>query len=501
MKLIVTEDKKFLRIAEAEEIELEQLTFSLKKRIRGWFFNPIVKKKLWDGYVYFCKNNFVPIGLWSEVIKLGETYNFPVEIEGLEKIIDTEFDEKDFRDWVDEFFSDHPKYKPRDYQIDSAAAIIKHRICTSEIATSAGKTLITFLVFGYLYSRKKMRKMLVIVPNTTLVMQMKDDWEDYNNDKLDLKIRQVYGGAKDNDPSANVIVGTFQSLVKKSLDYYKGIDVVFVDEAHQTKTTSIKNIIGKCKDSVYRFGLSGTVQEDNSADFTTIVALLGPMVKSIPPKFLFKEGYATPVKFKLMVLQYKNEELREKLYDIRRGKQMEGSQILALEKNVAVQHRGRFKFITELASKTSKNTLLLFSNVKDQYGKKIYNWLKENTEKECFYVDGSVSKEHRDFYKKQMEEGENRVLIASFTTFSTGISIKNIHNIIFAESYKSEIIVKQSIGRGMRQLDGKNSFTIIDIVDDLSYENRDNYLYKHAKARLEFYKQYSSDIKIHKIPL
>ena len=230
MKLVVSEDRKFLRIAEATEIELEQVNFSLKKRIRGWFFNPLVKRKIWDGYVYFCKNNFIPIGLWSEVIKLGETYSFPVEIEGLERIIDVDFDEADFRKWVEEFFSDHPKYKARDYQIDSAAAILKNRLCTAEIATSAGKTLITFLVYGYLKKIGKLRKMLVIVPNTTLVMQMKDDWEDYNNDKMVLKIRQVYGGAKDNDPDCDVVVGTFQSLCKKELDYFKGIDVVFADE-------------------------------------------------------------------------------------------------------------------------------------------------------------------------------------------------------------------------------------------------------------------------------
>jgi len=501
MKLIVTEDLKYLRIAEAEELELEQLNFSLKKRIRGWFFNPLVKKKIWDGYVYFCKNNFIPIGLWSEVIKLGETYSFPVDIQGLEKIIDTDFDEAGFRKWVEEFFSDHPKYKARDYQIDSAAAILKHRLCTSEIATSAGKTLITFLVYGYLKSIGKIQKMLVIVPNTTLVMQMKDDCEEYNNDKIEgMWIRQVYGGAKDNDPKADVIVGTFQSLTKKTLDYYKGVNIVFVDEAHQTKTASVKNIIEKCKDSQYRFGLSGTVQEDNSADFTTIVALLGPMVKSIPPKFLFKEGYATPVKFKVMVMEYQNKDLKSKLYDVRRSKELEGSQILALEKNVVIQSTARFQFIMKLASSTSKNTLILFSNIKDQYGKRMYDWLRENTDKVCYYVDGSVGQDHRDFYKKQMEEGENRILIASFTTFSTGISIKNIHNIFFTESYKSEIIIKQSIGRGMRQIEGKDSFMIVDIVDDLSYHSP-NLLYKHGKARLEFYKQYSSDIKVHRIKI
>lgn len=501
MKLIVTEDLKYLRIAEAEELELEQLNFSLKKRIRGWFFNPLVKKKIWDGYVYFCKNNFIPIGLWSEVVKLGETYSFPVDIEGLERIIDTNFDEPGFRKWVEEFFSDHPKYKARDYQIDSAAAILKHRLCTSEIATSAGKTLITFLVYGYLKSINKIQKMLVIVPNTTLVMQMKDDWEEYNNDKIEsMWIRQVYGGAKDNDPKADVIVGTFQSLSKKTLDYFKGINVVFVDEAHQTKTASVKTIIEKCKDTEYRFGLSGTVQEDNSADFTTIVALLGPMVKSIPPKYLFKEGYATPVKFKVMVMDYQNTELKSQLYDVRRGKQMEGSQILALEKNVVIQNKARFQVIMKMASSTTKNTLILFSNIKDQYGKRMYDWLRENTDKVCYYVDGSVGQDHRDFYKKQMEDGENRILIASFTTFSTGISIKNIHNIFFTESYKSEIIIKQSIGRGMRQVAGKDSFTIVDFVDDLTHQTP-NLLYKHGKARLEFYKQYSSDIKVHRIKI
>ena len=342
--------------------------------------------------------------------------------------------------------------------------------------------------------------MLVIVPNTTLVMQMKDDWEDYNNDKIkDMWIRQVYGGAKDNDPKADIIVGTFQSLTKKTLDYYKGVNVVFVDECHQSKTVSVKNVIEKCKDSIYRFGLSGTVQEDNSADFSTIVALLGPMVKSIPPKFLFKEGYATPVKFKIMVLEYQNDDLKSQLYDVRRSRELEGSKILSLEKNVVLKSRNRFNFIMKLASSTSKNTLMLFSNVKDQYGKRMYDWIRENTDKTCFYVDGSTSREHREFYKKEMESGENKILIASFTTFSTGISIKNIHNIIFTESYKSEIIVKQSIGRGMRQLSGKDSFNIIDIVDDLSYERHHNYLYKHGKARLEFYKQYSTDIKIHRV--
>jgi superfamily II DNA or RNA helicase len=245
---------------------------------------------------------------------------------------------------------------------------------------------------------------------------------------------------------------------------------------------------------------------DNSADYFTITAYLGPMVNSISPKFLFKEGYATPIKVKIIRLDYQNTEIREKLYDLRKSKtQLDGSQLLALEKKMVVQHKGRFNFVVNLISKTSKNSLVLFSNIKDQYGKNIYEALRDQTEKVCYYVDGGVSKEHREYYKKDMENGDNKVLVASFTTFSTGISIKNIHNIFFIESYRSEIIVKQSIGRGMRLLEGKESVNIIDVVDDLSWKKgerqNDNYLLKHGKARLEFYKQYTSDIKIHNVHL
>jgi superfamily II DNA or RNA helicase len=501
MKLRVTENGKFLRLYEASELELDQIKFSLRKRIRGWFYNPLVKRKLWDGYISFFKDGYIPIGLWNEIYKMGDAFNFKIEIEGLERIIDVKFDEQDFRNWVEEHFHDHPKFKPYDYQIDSAVLILRNRLTTSEIATSSGKTLITFLVYGYLLSKKKLNKMLVIVPNTTLVMQLNDDWDEYNNGKLPMRIRMVYGGSKDNDPSANVIVGTFHSLTRKNIEYYRGIDVVCVDEAHQAKTTSIKNVLEKCKDSYIRFGLSGTFGMDESADYYTITALLGPMVNTISPKFLFKEGRATPIRVKIIKLDYLSHDIKEKLYTLRRSRQLEGSQVLALEKNIVVQNKARFNFIVDLISKTSKNSLVLFSNIKDSYGKRIYEALKDRSDKVCYYVDGSVSKDHREYFKKDMEEGENKVLVASFTTFSTGISIKNIHNIFFIESYKSEIIVKQSIGRGMRLLEGKEAVNIIDLVDDFSHERHENYLLKHGKARLEFYKQYTSQIKVHAIRL
>ena len=110
MKLRVTENNRFIRLYEASEIELDQLKFSLKKRIRGWFYNPLVKRKLWDGSISFFKDGYIPIGLWNEIYKLGDTFGFDVEIDGLERIIDVNFDEQGFRDWVEKHFSDHPKH-------------------------------------------------------------------------------------------------------------------------------------------------------------------------------------------------------------------------------------------------------------------------------------------------------------------------------------------------------------------------------------------------------
>jgi superfamily II DNA or RNA helicase len=155
-----------------------------------------------------------------------------------------------------------------------------------------------------------------------------------------------------------------------------------------------------------------------------------------------------------------------------------------------------------MLSKTNKNSLVLFQNIKDNYGRRIYDQLREtSSEKDVYYVDGSTSSTLRDEYKKSMEDGNNKILIASFGTFSTGISINNLHNIFFVESYKSEKIIKQSIGRGMRLHEQKERVTIIDIVDDLSWSGDKNYLMKHGDSRLEIYDQEGFPYKIYKVDI
>jgi superfamily II DNA or RNA helicase len=202
------------------------------------------------------------------------------------------------------------------------------------------------------------------------------------------------------------------------------------------------------------------------------------------------------------MLDYLEFEAREKLEELRSRKaEIEGSKLLDIEKRLVVENRGRFTYVCNFIAKTTKNTLVLFSNVKDQYGRRIYDYLREHTSnKTVFYVDGSTPTELRDDYINRMEEGEDKILVASYGTFSTGISINNIHNIFFVESYKSEKIVRQSIGRGMRLCDGKESVQIIDFVDDFSLtKGNKNYLLKHGEERMKIYKEQGFPFKKYQV--
>jgi len=505
MKARVTNDGNWIQIYEYTPHEMEQITISLTKKIRGWYFNPLVKKKLWDGNIKFIdKFNRIPIGLVQKLQSVCGKYNMSLEIQDTDRMY-WDFDEEDFDSWSTEFCTKMKK-QPRDYQIDAAKRIIKHQRSISEIATSAGKTMIIFLVFSYLKTRGMVDRMLVVVPNTNLIVQTVEDFEEYSNDRtlIKFKTQMVSGESKEKgQQNADLIIGTFQSLVKLEEPWFDGIKGICIDEAHHTNANSVKKVISKCKNAAFKFGLSGTLMQDDTADALTIQAFIGPLINTISPQDLFDKKVATPVNIKIIRLKHGNDEIKQKLHFLRqRKREVEGSKQLSLERDLVIKSKERFKFVCEMLSKTTKNSLVLFQNIKDNYGKRIYDQLRETCDdKDVYYVDGSTASSLRDEYKKSMEEGNNKILIASFGTFSTGISINNLHNIFFVESYKSEKIIKQSIGRGMRLHSQKEKVMIIDVVDDLSWKGDKNYLLKHGDSRLEIYEQEGFPYKIYKVDI
>jgi len=407
----------------------------------------------------------------------------------------------EFQSWVDEFF-EGKEFKPRDYQVEAAWKIVKYRYSVSEIATSSGKTVISFMIFAFLKQKGYIRKFLMIVPSTNLVFQGNDDFVDYGVGELGVRIQQIGGGSKLRE-DCDLIIGTFQSLVKKDEDFFDGVDAVFVDEAHHTNSMSIKKIVAKCMHSKWRFGLTGTLTKRGSADHLTIQQFLGPVIVEISPDFLFKNKHATPVNIKVVMMDWLDQEIKEKLADLKLNSQnLEGNEVYNLERKLVIESEKRLKYVVDFISKTSKNSLVLFQSVKDEYGKQIWNRLREITNnKEVFYVDGDTDEKLREEYKERMSTGENKVLVATFGTFSTGISINNLNNIFLVESYKSEILIKQSLGRGMRKMDGKDKVNVIDFVDDFSTPRYKNYLVKHGEARIQIYKNEKFKYQIFKVKL
>ena len=506
IKFNLSEDNQWLILAQCtDEVEKKQVELSLTKKIHNWYFHPLVKKKIWDGSINFIDKRGpfwkIPVGLWSEVLEIGKEYKYEFHIEGIERLFLTDLKLEDFKAWVDEFFAGSD-IEPRDYQIEAAWKIVKFRYSVSEIATSSGKTLISFMIFAFLKSQGYIRKFLMIVPSTNLVIQGTEDFEDYGIDKIGSKIQQIGGGSKMRE-GCDVVIGTFQSLVKKDKEYFEEFDAVFIDEAHHTNSTSIKKIMSNCMHTGWRFGLTGTLTKRGSADHLTIQQYLGPVLVEISPDFLFRNNYATPVAIKVVILDWLSPEYKDKLAELKSSSEkMEGNDLYNLERKLVISNKARLNYIVDFINKTSKNSLVLFQSVKDEYGRNIWNGIREtNATKEAFYVDGDTNEQLREEYKSRMETGENKVLIATYGTFSTGISINNLHNIFLVESYKSEVLIKQSLGRGMRKMEGKEKVNIIDFVDDFSTAGYKNYLMKHSEARISIYRNENFDYKIFRITL
>ena len=496
MVLTLTDDNQFLRIDDITELELEQLNISLTKRIESWRFNPLVKKGVWDGYVSYIRDDkWIPAGLWRYVMNVCKDYKYTLQIDGIRRLIDTNINQDKFTEWSIEFFKDSD-ITPRDYQIETAYNILKFRRSLSELATSAGKTLVSFLTVAWLLETKTVEKILFIVPNVSLVIQASEDFQEYNYmNRIDLKIQQIFAGKKIKE-NKNIIIGTYQSLVKKPAEYFDQFGAVVVDETHKAKSVSIKTILSKCRNAIYKYGMSGTIPKDGTLDKLTLMSQTGPVIAEIKAAFLQDEGYIAGCNVKVIEMSYATEKQRQAFFELSQSR-YDSKDVFSLEQNFIINNPSRLDFICNVIGKIPKNSLVLFHRI--EHGRKIYDKLRNETDKRVFYVDGGTDKDIREEYKKKMEAGDDIVIVASFGTFSTGISIKKIHNIFFTESFKSEVIIRQSIGRGLRQHESKDAVLIIDFVDDIRTIEWDNYLYRHGKARQKIYDQEKFKFTIKKV--
>ena len=439
---------------------------------------------------------------------------------------------------------------PRDYQVEGAYKALKYRFSCEELATSAGKTAIFYTFNSYLKHVgiiNKDNKCLLIVPNVSLVNQTEAAFKQYSNGMVEWNIHKIGGKGNEFDldkfAECDMLITTYQSLInmipkcldkrletaikkkrKKGEDDKRAAEItrikkkileaklhdisskfgtVCVDEAHKSRGDSITDILESCKNWRYKLGLSGTLKlNEEYSDFFKMQSNIGPLVMVLNAKFLIDNDYSPNIKIKQVFLSYpedqpavseylkvqRDSELRAKVKSQFRDPKDFGRNMLEVEKGIIFDSHKRLAFLNKLIQKFDRNTLILFSDIKNEYGlnlsKSLLEW-NPNT----FYIDGGVETVDREKYKEAMEKEEGVIIVASYGTFATGIDLKNVHHILFAESTKAEITIRQAIGRGMRYLKGKSEVIIWDIVDDLS-----GYSVRHSEARLKIYKEQKFEI-------
>jgi len=254
----------------------------------------------------------------------------------------------------------------------------------------------------------------------------------------------------------------------------------------QTLISVLTRTIGSAK---MRIGMTGTLPNEKSSEILTIMSTHGPKITTVSAKKLMDKGLISNVKVKALLLHHDNRKFAEGVFKIK--KRGDGQRAWQLEREYIHNSSKRKNFIKKLVDKFTSNSLILFHTI--EFGTEMYNFLKDNCQnKDVFYIDGKTPMEKRDYIKKVMENTKDnpKILVASFGTFSTGQNIKAIMNIIFADSFREQKIIRQSIGRGLRKHKDKQKLIVFDLVDVFHKDFTKTILYnQYLSRRDDIYKK------------
>jgi superfamily II DNA or RNA helicase len=366
----------------------------------------------------------------------------------------------------------------RDYQVESLDRALKAGRGTFVLGTGAGKTLLTAALaenYYRLFNKSSTFKCLIIVPDLGLVTQTYNEFIDVG---VTCSVSK-WTGSNELDLTSNIIIcnaGILQSQFE-SIEELKYVDVLIVDEAHKVKH---ENKIGKIITDIRthrKFGVTGTMPE-SKFDVWSIIGKLGPVLYVKPSHELRQEKFLTDVTVNILEIDYG------------RDTPPRSSNRYRAEIEFLIRHEKRNDVIKKLAGKLSNNTLILVNYI--EHGEILYDLLSSSLSKKVYFIRGSVDVEDREKIKAIIESSDDVICVAISAIFSTGVNIKNLHNIIFASGGKSFIRTVQSIGRGLRLHSTKTKLNIIDIADILTYSE------SHGLKRRDIYDkekiQYKSTI-------
>jgi superfamily II DNA or RNA helicase len=482
-------DEVYVRIFSDSSIEQELVDF-FTYEYPGARFTPQFRARLWDGKVrlYDGIRKTLYLGLVPYVEQFAVSNGYAVEYVNTVSVVNN-IKTTDLESFVTALELPE-KIEIRDYQIEAmTTAVAKERTLLLS-PTASGKSFIIYSIMRWHLNAG--RKCIIIVPTTSLVEQLYTDFEDYstvNQWPVKEHCQKLYSGFT-KDITKDVLITTWQSVYLQPKSWFSQFNVIFGDEAHQFKAKSLTTVMEKMDKIRYRIGTTGTL-DNKKIHKLVLEGMFGPVHKVTTTKKLMDSGKLAELNIMCVLLKY-NEEIRKE----RKNKTYQE------EMDWLVSCEPRNKFIRNLAVNSKGNTLVLFQYV-EKHGKVLYDLIKNKVhdKRKIFFVYGGTETSDREAIRHITEGESDAIIIASFGTFSTGINIPSLENVIFASPSKSKIRNLQSIGRGLRLKDGKTTCNLFDLADDLHWKSWKNHTLNHAAERYKTYAEEEFKIKLVEVDL
>lgn len=490
--LIKDKDESLCYVEDATPEEKRILTKELSFFYPNYQFLPSFRAGITDGkkrfYKLFENKIIFPKGLVYLLAKAVHNEGIKVKYD---KITYTDVlpTMEEFNEFVKSL---NIPFEPYDYQLTAAFESITKYRQVNLMATGSGKSLTIYLIIRWMLKNKL--KSVIVVPTVMLTTQMFQDFVDYGWSDAEQYVRLIGGENKIKTFDKEVTLSTWQSLYN-SPTLFGGVDCIISDESHTVKAETFETIIFPAATNArYRLGFTGTLPSE-AIHKITILSCLGQAKRYITTRQLIDRGLATPVIIKALFFNYPMDE-RQHVKTLK----YQG------EIKYVSEHTRRNTVLSKIINKISSsgNSIVLFD--RKEHGKElclqtfrakfghdidIKELMKPDNPYGIFYLVGESKSSDREKIRQLLEEGDKNVLFGTSSILSTGINIKNLHDLFLVSGGKSSIKLNQSIGRLLRLHASKNTVTIWDIIDDFSVissnSTKKNYFYKHFEERLEQY--------------
>ncbi len=480
---IEKKNEVFLRI-QAEPHIYQELSDHFTFEVPGAKFMPQYRNKHWDGKIrlFSTATGEIYVGLLDKIAQFCKQYGYDYKFLD-NKYFGPPFEVNDMisMEGVKDYMNAISVHEPRSYQVEGVYDALRHNRRLLVSPTASGKSLMIYAIARYYTETKK--SILVVVPTTSLVEQMYKDFEEYGWDVESL-CHRIYSG-KEKQTNAPVVITTWQSVHKLPRKFFERFEVVIGDEAHLFKSKSLVNIMTKLHTAKHRFGFTGTLDGTQTHKWV-LEGLFGPTYKVTRTKELMEKGQLAKLDITCLVLKHPPQKFETYEDEIQ----------------YLISHEQRNNFLTNLAIDLKGNTLILYSRVAS-HGEVLYNLInnKKSANRKIFFIHGGVAADERERVRFITESENNAIIVASYGTFSTGINIRRLHNVIFASPSKSRVRNLQSIGRVLRKGKGKVKAMLYDVADDCTHQSRKNYTLNHLIERIKTYNEEQFNYEIMSIKL